>query len=76
MTTELFNAPTLTAHEHIGFELGWDRRDRLVTAYSTGRGYHDLLHLREVLDRVVELGGGSNPELVLAAFVMILILTR
>lgn len=24
MTTELFNAPTLTAHEHIGFELGWD----------------------------------------------------
>lgn len=24
MTTELFTAPTLTAHEHIGFELGWD----------------------------------------------------
>lgn len=43
-------------------------RDRLVAAYSTGRGYHDLRHLREVLDRVVELGGGSNPELVLAAW--------
>ncbi len=24
MTTELFTAPTLTLHEHIGFELGWD----------------------------------------------------
>jgi hypothetical protein len=24
MTTELSTAPTLTAHEHIGFELGWD----------------------------------------------------
>lgn len=24
MTTELFTSPTLTAHEHIGFELGWD----------------------------------------------------
>ena len=24
MTTELFTVPTLTAHEHIGFELGWD----------------------------------------------------
>jgi len=24
MTTELFTAATLTAHEHIGFELGWD----------------------------------------------------
>jgi hypothetical protein len=24
MTTELFTAPTLTTHEHIGFELGWD----------------------------------------------------
>lgn len=24
MTTELFPATTLTAHEHIGFELGWD----------------------------------------------------
>jgi hypothetical protein len=24
MTTELFAAPTLTTHEHIGFELGWD----------------------------------------------------
>jgi hypothetical protein len=24
MTTELFTTPTLTMHEHIGFELGWD----------------------------------------------------
>jgi hypothetical protein len=24
MTIELFTAPTLTLHEHIGFELGWD----------------------------------------------------
>ncbi|HEX6363498.1 MAG TPA: hypothetical protein VFZ93_11100, partial [Albitalea sp.] len=24
MTTELFATPTLTTHEHIGFELGWD----------------------------------------------------
>ena len=24
MTIELFTTPTLTAHEHIGFELGWD----------------------------------------------------
>ena len=24
MTTELFTSPPLTAHEHIGFELGWD----------------------------------------------------
>jgi hypothetical protein len=24
MTTELFAAPALTTHEHIGFELGWD----------------------------------------------------
>ncbi|TMH12043.1 MAG: hypothetical protein E6H58_12420 [Betaproteobacteria bacterium] len=24
MTTELFTSPTVTAHEHIGFELGWD----------------------------------------------------
>ena len=24
MTTELFTTPTLTLHEHIGFELGWD----------------------------------------------------
>ena len=24
MTTELFTVPTLTTHEHIGFELGWD----------------------------------------------------
>ena len=24
MTTELFISPSLTAHEHIGFELGWD----------------------------------------------------
>ena len=33
-----------------------DLRDRLMTAYSTGRGYHDLRHLEEVLDRITELG--------------------
>jgi predicted metal-dependent HD superfamily phosphohydrolase len=45
-----------------------DLRDRLVTAYSTGRGYHDLLHLTEVLARIVELGAGDNLEVVLAAW--------
>ena len=31
-------------------------RDELLTAYAgTGRGYHDRLHLREVLDRLDEL---------------------
>jgi predicted metal-dependent HD superfamily phosphohydrolase len=55
-------------------ELPWplpDRtslRDQLVAAYSTGRGYHDLLHLTEVLERVVELGEGGNAEIVLAAW--------
>ena len=45
-----------------------DLRDRLVTAYSTGRGYHDLLHLTEVLARITELGEAQNTEVVLAAW--------
>jgi predicted metal-dependent HD superfamily phosphohydrolase len=45
-----------------------DLRDRLVAAYSSGRGYHDLTHLAEVLDRIAELGGAGNRELVLAAW--------
>lgn len=45
-----------------------DLRDRLVEAYSTGRGYHDLQHLTDVLDRIAELGGADNRELVLAAW--------
>jgi predicted metal-dependent HD superfamily phosphohydrolase len=45
-----------------------DLRDRLVTAYSTERGYHDLLHLTEVLARITELGEAQNTEVVLAAW--------
>jgi len=45
-----------------------DLRDRLVAAYSTGRGYHDLHHLAEVLARLDELGEGDNVEVVLAAW--------
>jgi predicted metal-dependent HD superfamily phosphohydrolase len=43
-------------------------RDRLVEAYSTGRGYHDVRHLAEVLGRLEELGEGGNVEVVLAAW--------
>jgi predicted metal-dependent HD superfamily phosphohydrolase len=43
-------------------------RDRLVEAYSTGRGYHDVRHLAEVLGRLEELGEGGNAEVVLAAW--------
>jgi predicted metal-dependent HD superfamily phosphohydrolase len=45
-----------------------DLRDRLVAAYSTDRGYHDLRHLTEVLDRIDELGEVDNVEVVLAAW--------
>lgn len=45
-----------------------DLRDRLVTAYSTDRGYHDLRHLAEVLDRITELGEADNVSVVLAAW--------
>lgn len=31
MTTELHTANTLTTHEHIGFELGWDYAHYHVT---------------------------------------------
>ncbi len=43
-------------------------RDRLVAAYATERGYHDLRHLAEVLGRIEELGEGDSVELVLAAW--------
>jgi predicted metal-dependent HD superfamily phosphohydrolase len=39
-----------------------------VGAYSAGRGYHDLEHLAEVLERIAELGGADDVELVLAAW--------
>ena len=45
-----------------------DLRDRLVAAYTTGRGYHDLTHLAEVLARLDELGEGGNTTLLLAAW--------
>ena len=45
-----------------------DLRDRLVTAYRTDRGYHDLRHLSEVLDRLEALGATGNTEVVLAAW--------
>jgi predicted metal-dependent HD superfamily phosphohydrolase len=45
-----------------------DLRDRLLAAYSTGRGYHDLRHLAEVLVRLDELGVGNDVEVVLAAW--------
>jgi predicted metal-dependent HD superfamily phosphohydrolase len=43
-------------------------RDRLVASYSTGRGYHDLRHLADVLERIDELDEGDNTEVVLAAW--------
>lgn len=43
-------------------------RAALVTAYSTDRGYHDLDHLAEVLQRLAELGWDTNREVVLAAW--------
>lgn len=45
-------------------------RDELVTAYASGRGYHDTRHLAEVLDRVEELhtaGEAFDREAVLLA---------
>lgn len=45
-----------------------DVRDELVTAYGTGRGYHDLQHLAEVLGRLAELGSDQDTEVVLAAW--------
>ena len=55
-------------------ELNWplpdraDLRDRLMSAYSTGRGYHDLRHLADILGRLDELGVGDDREVVLAAW--------
>lgn len=54
--------------------LNWplpDRRDieeQLIADYSTGRGYHDLRHVTEVLARLDELGHAGDAELVLAAW--------
>jgi predicted metal-dependent HD superfamily phosphohydrolase len=45
-----------------------DIEERLIEAYSAGRGYHDLRHLTEVLSRLDELGAGGDAELVLAAW--------
>ncbi|QIX27913.1 hypothetical protein ncot_15950 [Nocardioides sp. JQ2195] len=45
-----------------------DLRERLVTAWSSDRGYHDLQHLEEVLARLTELGAGDDVEVVLAAW--------
>lgn len=45
-----------------------DIRDRLVRLYSTDRGYHDLRHLAEVLERIDELGGSGDVDLQLAAW--------
>ena len=45
-----------------------DIEERLIATYSAGRGYHDLRHLTEVLNRLHELGGAGDVELVLAAW--------
>ncbi|MBD8870568.1 HD domain-containing protein [Nocardioides donggukensis] len=45
-----------------------DLRDRLLEAYRRGRGYHDVRHLGEVLDRLHELGASENRDLILAAW--------
>jgi predicted metal-dependent HD superfamily phosphohydrolase len=45
-----------------------DIRDRLARLYSTDRGYHDLRHLAEVLDRIDELGGAADVDLQVAAW--------
>jgi predicted metal-dependent HD superfamily phosphohydrolase len=45
-------------------------RDELLAAYGTGRGYHDLRHLTEVLDRLDDLaaaGEGFDVEAVALA---------
>lgn len=43
-------------------------RDELATAWSTGRGYHDLRHLAEVLAALHDLGAGDDIPLLLAAW--------
>jgi len=47
-------------------------RDELLAAYGTGRGYHDLRHLAEVLDRIDELSTAGEAfdreEVTLAAW--------
>ncbi|MDT0203806.1 hypothetical protein [Nocardioides sp. AE5] len=46
---------------------GDELRERLLHAWSTGRGYHDERHLAEVLDRLDELGAHGT-EVALAAW--------
>ncbi len=47
---------------------GYDVRDALLAAYADpGRGYHDTLHLTEVLDRLDDLDV-STPAVLLAAW--------
>lgn len=44
-------------------------RDALLAAWGApSRGYHDLLHLSEVLDRLAELGCADRPVLLAAWF--------
>ncbi len=45
-----------------------DLRDRLLVAWSTDRGYHDVTHLSEVVAHLTALGAGDDPELLLAAW--------
>ncbi|HEX7738493.1 MAG TPA: hypothetical protein VF426_02465 [Marmoricola sp.] len=45
-----------------------DLRDSLLSTYAARRGYHDLQHLREVLERIDALGGADEADLVLAAW--------
>ena len=60
--TDLSDHWPLTGHEAL--------RDRLLTAYGEGRGYHDLTHLTEVLDHVETLAGACDDleAVVLAAW--------
>jgi len=45
-----------------------DLRDQLLAAYQTGRGYHDVRHLTEVLHRIAEIDAHAGDELILAAW--------
>ncbi|MDF9717747.1 hypothetical protein INN71_17605 [Nocardioides sp. ChNu-153] len=45
-----------------------DLRDRLLAAYADGRGYHDVRHLTEVLERLAELGWAEDRVVTLAAW--------
>lgn len=50
-------------------EGGGDLRDELLAAWGSGeRGYHDLRHLAEVLDRLADLGCSDSRVLLAAWF--------